>query len=96
MSPYPLGMVGEGEKDGWDLETHPDVSPITAAVLFTVRSNHMVTVTGRPQGAKVPNWESARGNPSHPSILAGSFCSLGELKEPPDLSAAESFSPLGS
>lgn len=42
------GDGGAGE-EGWrELENHPDVSPITAAVLFKVPSNHMVTLTGRP------------------------------------------------
>lgn len=73
----PLGMVGREEKGGWELENHPDVSLITAAVVFTVPSNHMVTLTGRPQGAKVQNWESAKGNSSHSGILQAASVALG-------------------
>lgn len=40
-------------------------------------SNHMVTVTGRPQGAKVQNWDSAKGNPSYSGILQAALVALG-------------------
>lgn len=73
----PLGMVGQEEKGGWELENHPDVSLTTAAVVFTVPSNHMVTLTGRPQGAKVQSWESAKGNSSHSGILQAASVALG-------------------
>lgn len=40
-------------------------------------SNHTVTVTGRPQGAKVQNWDSAKGNPSYSGILQAALVALG-------------------
>lgn len=90
-----LTLGNDGEKDGWELENHLDVGARTAAVLFTVGSNHMVTVTGRPQGAKVQNWESAKGNPSYPGILQPALLAPGSGRSLL-ISVAASFSPLGS
>lgn len=90
-----LGMVGEGEKDGWELENPLDVGSRTAAALFTVGSSRMVTITGRPQGAKVRDWESAKGNPNYSGILQAALVALGSGRSLLT-SDGSSFSPLGS
>jgi hypothetical protein len=62
-----LTLRDGGIRGGW-LGTR-ESSVLEQLLLFTVGSNPMVTVTGRPQGAKVLNWDSAKGNPKDSSIL---------------------------